>query len=228
MPHQHPTTRHDPAARPPAVEQAEPEPFDEAAWPEEELELPRRPRRRLLTPASLLLTGVLLLACGFIGGALVEKGQSSSGSGGAAAGSITARIAALRGGAAGSSAARGSTTSAGGAGGGFTRPTSGQVAYLAGSTLYVTNAEGNTVKVATSPATSVTKSVKTTVKAIHPGETVSITGPAASDGTVTAESIGIGSAGGGLAALFGGGRGERSSSATGGGGGGTPSLFGSG
>src|ERR1035437_2838094 len=89
-------------------------------------------------------------------------------------------------------------SNAGGAGGGFTRPTSGQVAYLAGSTLYVTNREGNTVKVATSPATSVTKSVKTTVKAIHPGETVSITGPAASDGTVTAESIGIGYAGGGL------------------------------
>ncbi|MGA9285822.1 MAG: hypothetical protein WBV85_10310, partial [Solirubrobacteraceae bacterium] len=57
-------------------------------WLEEsaEPELPRRPRRRLLTPIPLALTGVLLIACGFIGGVLVEKGQSSSSSSSGAAG----------------------------------------------------------------------------------------------------------------------------------------------
>ena len=50
--------------------------------------------------------------------------------------------------------------------------TTGQVAYLSGSTLYVTNAEGNTIKVTTSPASTVTKTVKADVKGIHPGETV--------------------------------------------------------
>ncbi len=43
-------------------------------------ELARRPRRRLLgtggNPIPLALLGVLLIACGFIGGVLVEKGQS--------------------------------------------------------------------------------------------------------------------------------------------------------
>ena len=82
--------------------------------------------------------------------------------------------------------------------GGFTRPTAGTVAYLAGSTLYVTNAEGNTVKVTTSPATSVTKTVKASVKGIHPGETVTVTGASGANGAVSAESISVGSGGGAL------------------------------
>jgi hypothetical protein len=173
------------------------------------------------------LTAVLLLACGFIGGVLVEKGESSTTSAGAGAGSLASRIAALRGAAGGAGSTRGSgASSTGAAAGGFSRPTAGQVAYLSGTTLYVTNAEGNTIRVTTSPATAVTKSVKASVKGIHPGETVSVTGATASSGTVAAESISVGSAGGGLAALFGGARGERSSSGSGGGGGGTPSLFG--
>ena len=68
----------------------------------------------------------------------------------------------------------------------------------------MTNAEGNTVKVKTSTGSAVTKTVKTDVKGIHPGETVLITGPTAKDGSVTAESIRVGSTGGGLGALFGG------------------------
>ncbi|MGP8242092.1 MAG: hypothetical protein ACLQQB_10065, partial [Solirubrobacteraceae bacterium] len=47
-------------------------------WEEPIEALPRRPRRRLLgkggNPLALSLLGVLLLACGFIGGVLVEKG----------------------------------------------------------------------------------------------------------------------------------------------------------
>jgi hypothetical protein len=219
MPHQTPAIQDDGGAHPQDALDVEP------VWPEDEQQLPRRPRRRLLTPASLSLTAVLLLACGFIGGVLVEKGESSTTSAGA--GSLASRIAALRGAAGGVGSTRGSgASSSGAAAGGFSRPTSGQVAYLSGSTLYVTNAEGNTIKVTTSPATAVTKSVKASVKGIHPGETVSVTGATASSGTIAAESISVGSTGGGLAALFGGARSERSSGGGGGGGGGTPSLFG--
>ena len=209
--------------------------------PEEELQepeqLPRRPRRRLLTPIPLALTGVLLIAAGFVGGVLVEKGQGSSGSSTASASAGAAsRLGRQRGGlglgAAGAGAA-GAPAGAPGAGGG--RPVAGQVAYLAGGTLYVTNAEGNTIKVLTSAATSVSKTVKATVKDIHPGETVTVTGAAAANGTLTAESISVGSGANALAALLGGGgsgSGTRAGGASGGGGGsgagGEPSLFGKG
>ena len=67
----------------------------------------------------------------------------------------------------------------------------------------MTNSEGNTVKVKTSAGTTVNKTVKSSVKGIHPGETVTITGETGSGGSLSAESINVGS-GGGLAALFGG------------------------
>jgi hypothetical protein len=221
MPQQQPT---------PAYEAIE----DQDDWLEEP-ELPRRPRRRLLgvggNPLALALLAVLLIACGFIGGVLVEKGQSGSSSSTAAgaAASFASRLRALSGGTSstgGSALAGGSSSSSGG----FARPTAGTVAYLAGSTLYVTNSEGNTVKVTTSAGTSVTKTVKARVKGIHPGETVTITGATGSNGEISAESISVGAGGGGLAALFGGGAGTGAGrgGAGGGSGGGEPSLFGGG
>jgi hypothetical protein len=208
-------------------------PEDQDSWREEPEELPRRPRRRLLgtgaNPVFLGLLCVLLIACGFIGGVLVEKGEtSSSSSTGSAATSLASRFRALRGGT-GTGASAGAAASASGgasAGSGFTRPTAGTVAYLDGKTLYVTNSEGNTVKVSTSAATSVSKTVKSSVAGIHPGETVTVTGSTGANGAVSAESISVGSSGGGLAALFGGSGAGRASSSSGASG--TPSLFGSG
>jgi hypothetical protein len=212
-------------------------------WEEPIEALPRRPRRRQLgkggNPLALSLLGVLLLACGFIGGALVEKGQTSSSSSTAGGASgLTSRFAALRGGASGAGssttggAAAKSTGGSSGAGAGFTRPTAGTVAYLAGSTLYVTNSEDNTVKVKTSAGTTVTKTVTSTVKDIHPGETITVTGATGSNGAVTAESISAGSSGGGLASLFGGASGGASKGSGGSSGAasgsGTSALFGSG
>jgi hypothetical protein len=205
-----------------------------------ESELPPRPRRRLLrvggNPIQLALMGVLAIACGFIGGVLVEKGESSSSSSGGGASGLASRFAALRAGASGASGTSGTGTrsgagsAAGGFGGGagaagFTRPTAGTVAYLDGSTLYVINAEGNTVKVTTSAGTTVNKTVKSSVKSIHPGETVTVTGETGSGGSVSAEEINVGS-GGGLAALFGGSRGRGGSSRGAGSGSGEPALFG--
>ena len=186
-----------------------------------EPELPRRPRRRLSkmggNPIQLALTGVLLLACGFIGGVLVEKGQSSSGSSAGASG-FAARFASLRaaGGGSGTNSAGTSSGSGGraasffgdsGGGAGGLGATIGQVAYVSGSTLYVTNAEGNTVKIKTSDASTVSKTVKSDVKGIHPGETVIVTGSPGSGGAVQAGSIRVSEAGAGgdLGALFGGG-----------------------
>lgn len=192
---------------------------EDGAWLPEAEPLPPRPRRRLLTPVPLSLLAVLLVACGFIAGVLVEKGQSEGGgsSGASGASAFASRLRSLAGGATGSGGSTGSSGLGGTAASasGFARPTEGTVAYLSGSTLYVTNSESNTVKVKTSAATSVTKTVTSAVKDIHPGETVTITGATGSNGTVTAESIRVGSAGSGLAALFGGGAGG-SGAATGG------------
>jgi hypothetical protein len=204
-------------------------PEDRDSWLEESEELPRRPRRRLLgtggNPVFLGLLFVLLVACGFIGGVLVEKGEtSSSSSTSSAAASLASRFRALRGGT-GTEASTGAGAGAG-AGSGFTRPTSGTVAYLAGRTLYVTTSEGNTVRVSTSAGTSVSKTVKSSVAGIHPGETVTVTGSTGANGAVSAETISVGSSGAGLAALFGGS--AASSSRSGSSAGSTPSLFGSG
>jgi DNA-binding beta-propeller fold protein YncE len=224
------------AHQPPTAAREEPVEADQE-WLEQPDELlPRRPRRRLVgagaNPLALALLAVLLAACGFIGGVLIEKGESSSSSStGSAASSLISRFRSLRGGtsAAGGSSASGAAASAAGASSGFTRPTAGTVAYLDGSTLYVTNAEGNTIKVTTSAATSVTKTVKASVEGIHPGETVTISGETGTNGTVSAESISVG-AGGGLAALFGGGGGGAASGRSGASSsrGSEPSLFGGG
>jgi hypothetical protein len=233
-------TIHEPAVQEPLapahgpIDEEQDEWLDEAAGPDEPDELPRRPRRRLLTPIPLALLAVLLIAGGFIAGVKVQKGQeTSSGSSGGGAAGLASRFAALRG--AGTSSTGTSSTKAStsgtasgfpGAPGGGSRPTTGTVAYLAGDTLYVTNSEGNTVKVNTSSSTSVTKTVKTKVKGIHPGETVTATGATGSNGAVSAESISVGSSGGGIAALFG--ESAKTGSGTGGGTGGGAALFGSG
>jgi hypothetical protein len=206
-------------------------------------ELPPRPRQRLLgvggNPIPLALLGVLLIACGFIAGVLVEKGQTSSGSsggggGGGGAAGLASRFAALRGASsAGSIASGGGGTSRPGGGG---SATIGQVAYIDGSTLYVTDAEGNTVKVRTSAGSTVTKTVKADVEGIHPGETIIVTGATGAQGEISAESIRVGGgAGGGLGALFGGAGGGGRDGGPGGGtggsgssGGGEPALFGKG
>jgi hypothetical protein len=71
----------------------------------------------------------------------------------------------------------------------------------------VTTSEGNTVKVTAAAGGSVTKTVKTSIEAIHPGETVVVAGSNGPNGAISASSIRVGSAGGGLgggaAALFG-------------------------
>jgi hypothetical protein len=227
MPEQRPTTDEpialgDALGRP--EQQLADDPAEHDAWLEDAEELPPRPRRRVLAPLPLALLAALAIACGFIAGVLVEKGQSNgSASTAGAGGGFASRLAALRGGTAsggaGSSSSSGSSTGSGSAGAGARgltgaagaaggSATVGQVAYADKGTLYVTTSEGNTVKVTAAPGASVTKTVKASIKAIHPGETVVVAGTSGANGAVSASSIRVGSiagAIGGGSALFGGG-----------------------
>jgi hypothetical protein len=199
------------------------DPAEHDAWLDEAEELPPRPRRRVLAPLPLALLAALAVACGFIAGVLVEKGQSNgSASTAGAGGALASRLAALRGGTASGSAgsrsssgsstgsgsagagARGFAGAAGGAAGGSA--TVGEVAYADKGTLYVTTSEGNTVKVTAAPGASVTKTVKASIKAIYPGETVLVAGTSGANGAVSASSIRVGSVAGAIgggSALFG-------------------------
>jgi len=198
------------------------EPDELAAAPE----LPLRPRRRL-TPLTGGLLAVLLVALGFVGGVLVQKGQSGSSAAGSGGGSgrLAALLASARGGAGG---ARGGGLF-GGAGGGA-GATFGTVATVDGDTLYVTDAQGDTLKVTAAKGATVTRSVDSSVRAIRPGSTVIVQG-AAQRGAIVATSIRATPAGagggfglGGAAAAGGGAGGVVDQLFGGGGGGGTAST----
>jgi hydrogenase maturation factor len=66
------------------------------------------------------------------------------------------------------------------------------VTLIKGSTLYVTDASGNTVLVHTTAGSAVQKTVAATVKTVHPGDSVTVTGTQASDGSYSARQITIG------------------------------------
>jgi hypothetical protein len=193
-------------------------PAVENGWDQEAL--PGRPRRRFLTPLTALLFAALLAGAGFIAGVQVEKGQlpASAGGGGRAARAGGGAGAAAGGGQGGRAALGG-----GGGGGGAAgaNATIGQVANVSGSVLYVTDLQGNTIKINASVA-QVTKQVDATPAGIHPGDTVVAQGSKAPDGSVQATTIRDSGAGGtgAAAGLFGGGGAPGGGGAAGGGGGG--------
>lgn len=168
-----------------------------------EHELPPRPRRRLLgagaNPVGMALLCALLTACGFIGGVLVEKGETQPSAATSATGALASRLAALR-----ASRAGGGLAQLGGASsGGGVSPTVGQVSYVSGHTLYVTDFEGNTIKVTATAGASVTRTIKSALESIRPGETVIVTGNRHASGAIRAQSIRASEAGGALGGLAG-------------------------
>jgi hypothetical protein len=196
------------------------DPIDE--YETEPLPLPRRTRLPFLT--ALLALGVVGAGM-FIAGVEVQKHEGGSTSSGA--GSAGASFASRLGRTSTTGTTSGSATGSGGFGG--LGATIGTVTAIKGSTLYVTDSSGNVVKVTTSPASTVSKTVSSSVKKINPGDTVVIRGSQAKNGTIAAESISVGTAGsfgsrgGGDASGFGGGSssgGSSSGGATGFGGGG--------
>ena len=176
----------------------------------EERALPPRPRRRLVTPASAALAAVLIGALGFIGGVEVQKGQADSG-GGATGGA--ARRAAPGGASAPGPPARaaGPAAASPARGGAQGNATIGSVANKHGSTLYVKDSDGNTIRVKTTSHSKINRTATASVGAIHPGDTVVVQGTKSSSGTITATQINATSsaAASGLAGLFGGGGGLR-------------------
>jgi hypothetical protein len=173
-----------------------------------------------------LLFALLLGAGGFIVGVEVEKGEASTNGAARGAGRLAGPVSAA-GSAPGSSAATGATPGVRGFGGAAGAGTTvGQVEYVSGSDLYVTNPEGNTVKVLASSA-HITRQVNSSVKGVHPGDTVIVQGASGAKGSILASTVrDSGSSGGGLGpSLFGAAAGGRSSG-TRPSGGGEPALFG--
>ncbi len=165
----------------------------------EPLPLPRRRRLPVLTAA---LTVAVLCGAAFVGGAAAQKHWGSSGSsagsrnGAAAAAALAARLGGTTTGQTRTGTTGGTGSRAGGAGGFLGGgATIGTVGVIKGSTLYVTDTSGNTVKVVTSPSSTVSKTVDTNVNAIHPGDTVVVRGTTGKNGEITAESISIGTGG---------------------------------
>lgn len=71
----------------------------------------------------------------------------------------------------------------------------GQVKLVDGTTLYVTDVQGNTVKVTTDPSSIVTRTTPAAVADLRPGDTVVAEGAAGADGTVAATRVAEGGAG---------------------------------
>jgi hypothetical protein len=167
------------------------DPDDE--WPQEP---PRRSVRLHAATAALLV--LLLLAGGFWGGAVAEKHHSGSSSTSSALSALANRFAAARGG-----SGLGLGRAAAGA------ATTGIVSGVKGSTLYVTDASGNLIAVQIGPSTTITRTARTSLAGIQPGDTVIVSGTAGAHGTVAATAVratGPG-VGGGLGSFLGGGAG---------------------
>ncbi|CAG7652118.1 DUF5666 domain-containing protein [Actinacidiphila bryophytorum] len=145
------------------------------------------PPRRKLPWLTLLLSAGVVAAAAFAGGALVEKhhlhGTASASSpfagfGGARSGTGAG---AGRFGGGGATAGTGAAAAAG--------LTFGTVKLVDGSTIYVTDAQGNTVKVTTGASTKVTESKDGKVSDLKPGQTVTVRGSKGASGDITATTV---------------------------------------
>lgn len=151
---------------------------------------------------TVVLAAIVLLVGGFVGGLQAQKnwgtaataagngagqnrgagGYGRAGGYGNAAGGQFPGGGAL-GGTAQGGTTQGGTTTAAGAG------TTGTVKLVDGSTIYVQTADGNVVTIKTDGKTAVSAASKSTVKSIKAGESITVQGATASDGTVTATSV---------------------------------------
>jgi hypothetical protein len=132
--------------------------------------LPTRPRGRVMTSAGALFGAVAIGALGFLGGVQVQKASSDA--------ATPARM----------------LPSAGGTGFGGAQQeqmggTTGAVSSVDGSTFYVEDSSGNTVRVRAGSKAKVSRNAVADADEIHPGDTVVVTGRTAGSGTVVATSV---------------------------------------
>jgi hypothetical protein len=154
-------------------------------------------RRRRLPLLTRLLLVALVAAGTFVVGVEVQKHyggtSSSSATAGSTAGSFAARRAAFGRARAGGAAGQFGGGGAAGAGGGATV---GLITLIRGSTLYVTDFSGNTVKVKAA-GVKVSKTVSAPLKTLRPGDSVVVQATKQKDGSLKAASIAIGQGGNG-------------------------------
>jgi hypothetical protein len=153
---------------------------DTPTAPRESLAAELLARRRKRLPAiTAALALAVAVAGGVVGGVELQKHWSASTSSAAPARAV-------------GFAARGGGGGFPGFGGAGATGTNGTVTLIKGSTLYVTNASGNTVLVHTTAGSAVQKTVAGTIKTVHPGDSVTVTGAKNSDGSYNARQITIG------------------------------------
>jgi hypothetical protein len=148
-------------------------------------------RRKKLPALTAALALAVAIALGLIGGVEAQKHWGASSS--ATTAGRPAGFAGFAGRGGGAPGGGGGFAGLGGAAGGGTN---GTVTLIKGSTLYVTDASGNTVQVKTTAGSTVKKTVSATVKTIHPGDSVTVTGTQNSDGSYSASAITIGGSNG--------------------------------
>jgi Domain of unknown function (DUF5666) len=149
-------------------------------------------RRRAVTPLTRSLLVLVIAGGAFLGGVLVERSQAKTTPSSALPSGVSANIAALFGG------ARTSTTVAGAGGTTGASSTFGTVKLVDGKNVYVSDAQGNVVKVATNATTKITTNQPASIAKLKPSTTVIVQGTTAADGTLTATSISQSTPGGGL------------------------------
>jgi hypothetical protein len=184
------------------------------AWPEQST----KKGLRASWPIAVLVA--LLLIIGGVGlGAYLQRSHSTTST--AATGRAGfAGFAGFGGAAAGGAAGAAGAAGGAGAGAATSDVTSGTVTDIIGNTLYVTNSSGNLVKVTVSSTTTVDRNAASTLSGLKPGDTVTVQGPTAKNGSVTAASIsatakGVTVTGGGGFGGFGGGGGGAGAAAGG-------------
>lgn len=150
-----------------------------------EEERPAR-RRRSVPPLAIGLSAVVIAGLGFIGGVEVQKRAGDEVAGGMPGG-LAAMMQAGGAGAAGADGPRRGTGSGGGSG--ASSSSTGEVANVKGSRLYVTAADGSTVEVVVGKDATVQRLAAADVDQVRPGDTVVVTGSTAGDGSVKATAV---------------------------------------
>ncbi len=155
------------------------DPFDD------DLDVELRARARWLpSRVTLMLGGAVLVVAGFIGGVLVEKTVNPPSTASTATGVNAPGGVARNGQGAGGGAGTGQ-----GFGGGGSNATIGTVKLVDGTTIYLTDANGEVVTVKTTGTTTVRTEQTTALKDIPVGATIAVVGTTGADGTVTATQI---------------------------------------
>ena len=146
----------------------------------------------LRIPASIGVLLLLLFAvCGLWGGSVLQKHRDKSKvstTAAAAAGGGAARRAAAAA-AGGGNGAAGTGTGTGGFGGGGAGATTGIVTDITGSTVSITDANGNLVTINLSPSSVITKTATATAADLKLGQTIVVRGSKAPDGSTSASSV---------------------------------------